>query len=215
MHKSKTEISRRTKKKTDQFERDIKAGHLAYDTDRALNALIRLGWYKLSRVGQKEAANKMLREWEGQWQGEVSRLWLTRGIGDHRPLSQWLAEKYTMMEFLLGKDVCHALRLDDIKTINFGIPVVISCVDNVDEVEYGRHFIADEVNGYRGLGPVVAFWVTEFACVGFTWGTGFLYCGPIAMGVEYLTKQFVAPRLNHPLWNLVCQKEAWYASMDN
>lgn len=195
------EISARTRKMSDKLESDVRAGRLRQRTDAALNALIRLAVYKLKKDGHKKEAAKMLYEWEHQWSGFL----LNRGIGDHRPLSMWLAQQMAVLEVFLTKDVMHALRLDDIITINFAIPVVISCVDDVDLVEYGNHFVQDLDNGYRGLGPVVVYWTGFFSCVGASWGSGFLFCAPIAMGAEWLTLQFVAPKLNEPCWRLACK----------
>ncbi len=101
-----------------------------------------------------------------------------------------------MLELILGVEVCKALRLIDIKIINYAIPVVFKCVDQVDEAEYERHFVP--------FCKVVSFWVTFFSCVGFTYGTGFLYCSPIAIGVEWIVGNHVAPRLNEGVWKRVC-----------
>lgn len=190
------EVSARTKRMASQFEKDVRNGKLAQKTDHALDAIIRLAVYKLNRTGHKAEAKKLLDEWEWQWQGEIVRLSDKRALGDHRPLSMWLAEKTAMLRFVLGDAVFKALRLDDLDTINFGIPVVISCVDDVSEQEFFLHF--------QPLCGTVMYWTSFFTCVGFTWGTGFLFCGPISMGAEYLTESFVAPRLNPVVWNLSC-----------
>lgn len=195
---AKPEISARTKRLASRFENDVKAGRLKERTHKATDAIIRLAVYKLNRVGKKKEAAQLLKEWKEQ---EV--FFLGRGIGDHKPLSKWIADKYNMLEFTLGKDICYDLRLSDLKSINFGIPVVLSCVDDVDEMEYFKHFVSDE--DYRGLGPVAGYWTSFFACVGSTWGTGFLYCAPLAMGVEWLSKNYVCPKLNEPLWKRACK----------
>jgi hypothetical protein len=199
------EVSPRTQRMARQYEDDLKNGRLAKRTDAALDALIRLSAYKLKRIGKVTEANKLLKEWEDQWSGEIVRLSMVkRGIGDHKPLSEWLAQKYAMLEFLLGKPACQALRITDIHVINFAIPVVISCVDNVSQDEYYAHFVEDILGGYKGLGPVVSYWVSFFSCVGMSWGTGFLWCSPISQGVEYLSMRLVCPKLNEPLWKLSC-----------
>lgn len=195
------EVSTHTKGLAKRYEAELRSGLMAHRTDDALNAIIRLAVYKLKISGHKKESVQLLKEWESQWQGYLSN----RGIGDHKPLSKWLADKTAMLEITLGKPTMHMLRLDDLITINYALPVVIRCIDNVDLDEYGRHFIHDEINGYRGLGPVVSYWISFFSCVGFSWGSGFLFCSPIAMGVEYLVDNFVAPRLNEPIWNLVCK----------
>jgi|GEM_PF-4900709 len=194
------EISQRTHRIANDFEVDLASGKLKQKTHKATAAIIRLAAYKLKRVGKKAEANQLLKEWKAQ---EV--YFLGRGIGDHKALSKWLSDKYDMLEFTLGKEICYSLRLSDLKTINYGIPVVLSCVDNVDLEEYGNHFIYDDEYRLRGLGPVAGYWTSFFACVGGTWGSGFLFCAPIASGVEYLAKNYVCPKLNEPLWNRACK----------
>lgn len=178
-----------------EYERDIRDGRMRERTNVALNAIVRFAAFKLKAKGNKIAAQKLINEWESKWNGYIMRV--GRDIGDHAPLSAWLAEKYAMLEFILGVDVCHALRLDDIKIINFGIPVVFSCVDNVDEAEYGRHFIP--------FSGTVIYWGSFFACVGGTWGTGFLFCSPISWGCEWLTESYLAPKINPTAWRWACQ----------
>ena len=206
LHGTNGEISKNTKRKMERLKNDLLQGRIYQHIDDALDAQIRLARYKLVRAGERELGDSILAEWEGHWRGEIVRLTEGRGIGDHKPLSKWLADKYTIIEFVLGKDVCHNLRLDDIKTLNHAIPVVVKCVDDVDVAEFYLHFVADDIYGYRGLFPVISYWVTNFACVGFSWGTGFLFCAPIAMGDEFLVKNYAAPKLNEPLWKRVCKK---------
>lgn len=200
------EISDRTRKLSKKFQRDVESGGLRYKIDRSLDAIIKLAAYKLKRIGKKKEANQLLKEWHDQH--EYSLIFM-RGIGSHAPLSQWLSDKYLQWEFILGKDILHALRLSDIHTLNHAIPVVVSCIDDVDLHEYSLHFVYDDENGYRGLGPVVTYWTTFIVCVGGTWGSGFLFCAPIAMGTEFLSKQFVCPKLTEPLWKWACKKEEY------
>lgn len=191
----KPEMSVRTNRLAYRFQKDIERGELKKRTDRALGAIIHLAIYKLRLTGHKAEAQQLKKQWEGQWDGYVLRM---RDLGDHKPLSQWLADKYAMLEFILGVNVCKALRLTDIKIINYGIPVVFTCVDDVDAAEYLLHF--------QPFAGTVSYWVSFIACVGGTWGTGFLFCAPISMGCEYLVKTFVAPKLNEPVWKLACHK---------
>lgn len=177
-----------------EYRREVEAGRLRERTNLALDALIRYAAFELRVRGHKDNSEELLKEWEGGWS---LYLVVERGLGDHAPLSQWLAEKYAMIEFLLGVDICHSLRLDDINTINFGLPVVVFCEDGVDVDEYKLHFVP--------FSGVVVYWGSFFACVGGTWGTGFLYCTPIAWGAEFATKEWVAPALNQPVWRLACQ----------
>lgn len=202
MMAGKPEVSARTQRLANKYKNEIKSGKLRKRTNDALNSIIRLAGYKLKRIGEKEKAKKLIYEWENQFQYILEQ----RGITDHKPLSEWLAGVTIMLELTLGHDVMHALRLDDLITINYAIPVIFSCIDDVEELEYFLHFVEDGGHGYRGLGPVAAYWTTFFTCVGFTWGSGFLYCSPIAMGVEYIAREAICPALNKPLWKLSCKK---------
>lgn len=185
----------RAQREANQLGMDIRQGRMLERTNAALNAMIRLGAYRLRKAGHDADADILETEWDRDWNGYIYTV--GRGLGDHRPMSQWLAMKYAMLEFILGEKLCRALRLDDIKVVNFALPVVFACVDNVSETEYGLHFIP--------LSGVIGYWTSFFVCVGGTWGTGFLWCGPIALGVEFLSVHAVAPALNRPVWGLFCK----------
>lgn len=197
MTHGKPEVSDKTGRLSREFQKEIESGQLRAKTDHALDSIIKLAVYKLRRTHHKKEADKLLHDWLDHWQGYLLR----RDIGDHKPLSMWLANQYAMLEMILGREVCHALRLDDLKIINFCIPVVFACVDKVGEAEYKVHFVP--------LMGTVSFWTTEITCVGGTWGTGFLWCSPIAMGVELLTKTVIAPNLNEMSWKVFCGNEKW------
>lgn len=188
------EISHSTRNLTDNFRLEIDRGELGRRTDRALDALINFAAYRLKRAGHNNEANTLIREWNENWRGSLI---LYHGIGDHRPLSEWLAQKYTILELILGEQICQWTRLEDIKVFNFAVPVVFSCLDSVDLKEYEAHF-----EPFLG---VVAYWSTFVGCTGGTWGTGFLFCSPIALGVEYLTETFVSPRTVDTAWSWACQ----------
>lgn len=175
------------------FSVQVEAGQLKEKTNTALDAMIRYAVWKLNQKGHTKQAKKLLTEWEGRWHSVL----LQRDLGDHRPMSKWLAEKYAMLEFTLGKDLCHMLRLDDIKTVNYTLPVVFKCVDSVDEREYSKHFIP--------LCGVAAYWGSLAACTGLTFGTGFFFCGPIAMSVEWMTENIFAPKINPGAWKRACR----------
>jgi hypothetical protein len=126
-----------------------------------------------------------------------------RNIGDFKPLSQWLAGVYDKIEAALGHEICYALRLSDIKTINYAIPVVFSPCDE-GEIEFELHFIHDP--NYRGLAPVVTYWVTVITCDVATYGAGtFFICSPIGMVTEFAMDRWVAPKIAPKLYDLICK----------
>lgn len=190
------EIGSVARKEAEDFRSEAKRGTMSVRTTYALDAIVRFAAFKLRQAGSVDQAELLLKEWEDQFQYSLFGI---RDIGDHAPLNQWLAEKYAVLEFILGEPMCRALRLEDIKILNYAIPVVFSCIDKVDEAEFELHFVP--------FASVVVYWSSFFGCVGGTWGTGFLWCSPIAWGAEFLTKRFVAPAVNEPVWKLSCNKE--------
>lgn len=177
------------------YEVDIQFGRLRERTHLALDAIVKYAAFRLRLKGtaeSKKQAQALIDEWEKKWSRSFYDL------GDHKPLSDWLAQKYMAIELILGVETCKTLRLDDIKVINYGIPVVFACVDQVTMSEYYSH-----LQPFLG---VVAYWTSFFTCVGFTWGTGAFYCGPVSLGVEWLSEAFIAPRVNEPLWRAACKK---------
>ena len=194
--------------KTERFRREIEAGGLkrfGEHVQRDLDGLMKIAVWNLKRKRFYSQASQLEREWGYQ------RVALTdfitedgRPIGDFDPLSTWLAEKYEMLELLLGKEVCRALRLSDIKTFNYTIPVVFRpCKYGLPEFEL--HFIHD--NNYRGLAPVVAYWASSITCSVATFGAGYFFvCSPIAMLVELGVDRVAAPWLAPRIFNMACSK---------
>lgn len=203
------EVSNRTRGIASRFERDVKAGRLPVKLHKGLDTLLRIGAYKLRREGYGSYGKKMMKEWDEQYSGEYLS-WAygrqVKHIGDHPAVSKWLEEKMLMMSFFLGAEIMYNLRLSDIITFNSTPKTILFCADEVNEEEYRLHWVHDEEVKVRGLAPTVAFWVSEAACLGASLTSGFLFCAPICMGVEYLTRQFIAPKTNHWLWSKACHQ---------
>ncbi len=192
------EVSGRSWGKAREFGEQIERGELPGRTNAAIDALVRFGAYKLKRNGYKTKAKQLVEQWEGKYSQYLAvNAYGVYDLGDHAPLSKWLADKTAMLELLLGTEVMKLTRLYDLKVINYGLPMVFRCLDHVDEVEYGKHFVP--------LSGVVIYWTSFFVCVGGTWGTGFMFCGPLAMGAEFITTKWIAPKLNHKVWTWACK----------
>lgn len=191
------EVSDTSKRQIRAFKRDLEDGKLRNRTDDALNSLISFASYKLKQKGHRADAIKLQREWTTKWKGELLRIGRAPGDHSHKPLSLWLQQKTDMLTLILGIEVMKATRLWDLVVINDSIPIVFSCEDNVGEDEFGTYFVP-----FTG---VIIYWVSWGTCTGLTWGTGFFFCGPIAMGCEFLDTQFLAPKLNPTIWNWSCQ----------
>jgi len=135
----KPEISKRTQRLALKVEERIKSDEFKNDNHKALDALIKLAAYKLKRVGKKEEANKLLKEWEETYSREyLFRLFgpNERHIGDYPPVSQWLESKMNVLTFILGMQVMYSLRLSDIVTFNSTPKTVFFCKVPVSEQEF-------------------------------------------------------------------------------
>lgn len=201
------EISARTKRMAAKYEAEIKAGKFENNVQMGLDALIRLAVYKLKREGYVKESKQLWKEWQEQYQFHYEDLLNDtdgRHIGEHGEISKWLKEQMQKLTFILGKEIVYQLRLSDLRTFNETPKVVFACYDNVSEAEYFLHLVADEEVAIRGLGPCSAYWVSQLACLGASMSSGFMFCGPISMGVEWVAKNYVFPKLNEPLWKKAC-----------
>lgn len=201
------EISNKTKGMAIRFQKDVEAGKLKEKAHIGLDALIRLAAYKLKREGYKKESTQLLKEWSEQYQFQYMEMIYSdsRHIGEHGAISLWLKEQSQKLEFMLGKEILHKLRLSDIRTFNETPKVVFACHDDVSEQEYFLHLVDDEEVSIRGLGPCSAYWVSQIGCMGATMSSGFMFCGPIAMGVEWVSKNYLFPKLSERLWEKACQ----------
>ena len=177
-----------------EVERDFESlAGVRERTGLALNAIVRTAVFQLRLNDHPEQAQKLHDEWFGHFQYV---LWNV-GLGDHKPLSEWLATTYAALEFLLGERVMEITHLVDLKIFNFAIPVVFACVDEVDALEFLLHF--------QPFVGSITYWSAYVSCVGLTWGGGFFWvCGIAGEGASWVMKTFVAPRLNEPVWRLSC-----------
>lgn len=200
-------------KRAARIARDFDERHfvaMADHTNLALRALIKIGYLNLRRNGYRAEAEKLRAGWQ-KFDGELVRIVSNpnRDIGDFEPLSAYLAMAYEVLEYKIGYKLCYILRLTDIKTLNFGIPVVFSpCKHTLND--FCEHFIHDEK--YRGVAPVVTYWVTVITCSIATYGAGYFFiCSPIGMLTELTMDKAVAPWLAPKIYNWACGGQ--YAEM--
>lgn len=198
----KNEANRRLKTIERDFEKHGLKG-MAERTNAALGAVIKIGVMNLKRHGYSKEATEIQNGWKLH-NGELQRLVANPGrdIGDFEPLNKYLAIAYFILEQKLGYDLCRTLRLSDIMTLNFCIPVVFAPC-KYGESEFTKHFVHDDK--YRGLAPVVAYWVTSLTCSVATFGAGYFFvCSPIGMLVELGTDRVVAPALAPKIYGWSC-----------
>jgi len=169
----------------------------AEKTDQALSRLVKFAVFQLRRNGYDEDADELQNEYSVYYEFAVRNFYLNVvpvDLGDHEPLSQWLADWYDKLEARLGPFIMELTHLDDIKVFNYAIPVVFHPTgwhgDSWDIDEYRLHFVP--------LSGVVAYWTSWGVCVGATWGMGMItfICTPVGMICEHLVVKYVAPPIS-------------------
>ncbi len=189
-----------------QAAADLGSGNpsrIAGRVEIALAALVGTGVRELEAQGHRDIAARYEHEWLNQWSGHVRMLALAEGLGDHRPLSQWLADFHDRLEDLLGPMLMSILHLDDIKVFNHGLPVVFGMRDflgeDIDLVEYELH--------WTPFCGVVAYWSVWATCTVATWGAGAItmICSPAGMLGERLMVRYIAPPLADDGWRIFWQ----------
>jgi len=173
----------------------------------SLRAIFYIAELNLKRNGYHDLADEIKNEW-GERDGKIYEIAKRieendlRGIGDFKPLSEWLQKAYEKIEEKLGYQLCLALRLSDIKTINHGLYVLFNLCD-FELKDFYEHFVND--GRYRGLLPVISYWSTIMACSIGTYGIGYFFiCSPIGMLVELGVDKKVAPYLAPKIHNFFC-----------
>lgn len=192
---------------TKNLKKEITEGRLLVNSQRALGQLIKVAVGELNEKKEYEAARSL----QFQWDNIYFHLYLQaegRDIGDHSPLSKWLAEKYDVLELVLGLDIMRATRLIDLKTFNYTPPVVFNpCTFDMDSVtidridEYRNHFSYGEV--YTGLVPVTTYWLAYSVTVFGSTGAFVYFAGLIGMASERIMMLF-APRLSDNIFTKLC-----------
>ena len=194
-----------------KFEQDIKSGKLAERSEAAIDMLIKIGAAELKKRGYLLEAASMHAEWNSEFRYEFRKFAGVNGrpIGDHKPISQWLKDKYDMMEMILGVQVCKATHLSDLKTLNHAIPVVFRpCSFEMDGVnlprkdEYRNHFSYDDI--YYGLVPVVGYWGVYIAVTAGSAGTGFAFFSGLIASIAEKAISLVTPGLSDFVFEKAC-----------
>lgn len=185
-------------KQAGNLRKAIEDGRLAEKADEALNNLLVSTIGELKKRGHKALAMETENGWR-KHRGFIQSLqYSSTGIGDH-PAIQWLADIHEKIHFVLGDDICRALRIHDLYIFAYCIPVVFQCVDKVGAIEYERHFIP--------LVKVISYWLSYAICTGATMGMGGItfLCGLGAMVVEQAVGMFVAPALVDKAYGIFCK----------
>ncbi len=159
---------------------------------KTLDALVKKSIAKLRKSGFSQDADQFEYEWVTYFANGLSDI-SAEEIGDHQPLSLWLVGFYNQLEKKLGFNVCHFLRLDDIKILNYGIPVTIHPEghrgETWDIVEYRKHFVP--------VSAAIVYWTSDEACTYATTGLSSLLCGQVGEILRAAAEKFVSPKLSN------------------
>lgn len=175
---------------------------VAERSNLAIRAIVRIAGINLRANNFHKEAIEIEQLWE-RFDGQLVDIALNkRDIGWFEPLSDTLAIIYEIMEQKLGFEMCHALRLDDLKTINFGLYVAFRpCIYGFDE--FYKH-LADDPK-YRALLPVISYWSSVISCSVATHGLGYFFiCSPIGWAIERVVEKRIAPRVTPKLYDMAC-----------
>ena len=183
--------------------RDLES--LARKTDYVLNGIMEKAYRNLRDKGFYDEADGIRGEWRALHRGRIA----SRDIGDFPGVFNFIDRTYFKLEKLLGYEVAHALRLDDLLTLNRFNEVLDPCIHG--EKEFTAVFCGDKhVNPHnphphRGWLPVLSFWSTELSCDITSVGLLSWFCGPISILVEWDVDKYDAPWLAPHIFAGACE----------
>lgn len=186
-------------------ENDLDQGQIPERINLALSAMFRLASRELERRGHNDEAFELVDEYQRIYAPYVLYGAYAKDIGDHEPLSQWLADKYQQLLDLLGPTVMVMLHLDDIWIVNYAIPVVLLRVPEfISKDEYRLHFAGSVSHG--GLAGVITYWSIFFGCEFATAGSGWIFiCTPAGAAGEHIMQHRIAPGLSDRIYDRITQ----------
>lgn len=198
-----------------QVEVELSSGDflpLAKRYDWALDNVMERATAELRKRGYRDLADEADADWNFHYRGFLTRMVLSKDIGDHEPLVQWLSTFYLKVEGLIGRSACKALHISDIHSLNHGIAVVFKpCTFSMDEVtltrkeEYRQHFNGDfSPGGLYGVIPVLVYWAIDIPCLMGTAGLAAFLCGPAASIGEYATYKWIGPKISDRVFTRAC-----------
>lgn len=140
---------------------DLAQGDLPRRTDATIEALIGVAVANLRSRGHGREADEIEGAYFGRFVGFLEERAAGRGfldLGDHKPLSEWLAVVTETLNLLLGERVMKLTHLNDLRVINYAIPVVMApCTPEwSNRIEYRKHFMP--------LAATISYWSVWVAC---------------------------------------------------
>jgi hypothetical protein len=179
-------------------EDDLREGRVERVTRQGLEVLVRAALLVLREDGHASYATRKEREWNTSFSLYSSNGLGALDLGDHAPLSQWVAGFYNGLESRVDRKWLKLFNLYDLKIFNYGIPVAVRPGGDRrtgkawGEKEYGLHFV-----------PVSAasiYWISNGACSLTVPPPFSLGCGVAALLPRYGMEYLVAPGLSRAIY---------------
>jgi hypothetical protein len=172
--------------------------------DKSLQNMVRLSAFTLRKKGYYDEARRIEQEY-GQYYNHYTfnhAIGLVQDIGDHPPMWEWLDKLEKDLRELLGDFVMQVTRLEDLRTFNYAIPIVLHPDGDIrsepptliTKLDYKQHFVP--------FAGALSYWTAWGVCTGATWGLGavIFICSPIGMIAERVVETKIAPDLSDKIW---------------
>jgi hypothetical protein len=173
---------------------DFTNGVVAASAQNGLNVMVARGIAILREIGETQAAD----QFESEWNNQFSHYLISHELGDHDPLSPWLANYYNVLSAKTD-GVLKAFQLvQDINTMNYALGVVLRpngawrTHTDYDRIEYRKHFIP--------MADILTYWSSLELCKHYVKGMGKQFCGKGATELETLMGRYVAPKMSDYVW---------------
>jgi hypothetical protein len=175
----------------------FQTAELSISTQTGMNVMVARGISFLREVGENTLADQFESEWNNQFSDYlIIQHFNGFELGDHDPLSPWLANFYVTLWDKTGGMIRAVQLIQDINTLNYAMGVVLrpngkwrtASVD-ADRIEYRKHFIP--------MADIITYWSTLELCKYYvktkSLGSMGNLCGDGATELEKLMGQHVAP----------------------
>jgi hypothetical protein len=173
---------------------DFSNGVVAASAQNGLNIMVARGIAILREVGENQIAD----QFESEWNNQFSHYLISHELGDHDPLSPWLANYYNVLSAKTDGIIKGVQLIADINTMNYALGVVLRPHGNwrtytdYDRIEYRKHFIP--------MADIITYWTSLELCKHYVKGMGKQVCGKGATELEKLMGRYVAPQLSDFVW---------------
>jgi hypothetical protein len=173
---------------------DFQSGVVAGAAQNGLNVMVARGIAILREIGETKQAD----QFESEWNNQFSHYLISHELGDHDPLSPWLANYYNVLSAKTDGVIKGVQLIQDINTMNYALGVVLRphgawrTNTDYDRIEYRKHFIP--------MADIITYWTSLELCKHYVKGMGKQFCGKGATELETLMGRYVAPEVSDYVW---------------